>query len=189
METFTLDLGRSAWVRLLGRNPLVRISDRIEVISHGLAVIVLLIAIPIAGTFAATIRQERAATYEAQAISRHESTALAIEDAAFHSHANSQTFDVKARWVGANGLHVDTIAVADMVHAGDHVGIWVDSLGRHVDAPTPPDRAGTYAVGVATLSWLAFAAVAALALHGLRRTLNRARDREWDRDLESLADR
>ena len=81
-----------------------------------------------------------------------------------HFYANSQTFDVRARWVAENGLHVDTIAVADMVRAGEHVGIWVDSHGRHVDAPTPPGRAGTEAVGWATLSWLVLAGMVALAL-------------------------
>ena len=40
MQTFAIGLGRGWAVRLLGRNPLVRSSDRIEVMVLGLAVLV-----------------------------------------------------------------------------------------------------------------------------------------------------
>lgn len=189
VETFTLDLGRSWWARLLGRNPLVRGSDRIEAIVCAVMVMGLLGVMPVVGTFATAFREARASSYEQQAVSRHQTTALAVEDARLHAYANSQAFDVTARWVTASGLHVDTVAVADMVRSGERFGIWVDDSGQRVDPPTPPGHAATEAVGLAVLAWLTVAASAHLAVQGLRRRLNRARYVEWDRDLESLADR
>jgi hypothetical protein len=38
MQTFTLGLRRSWWIRVLGRNPLVRTSDRVEALVLALAV-------------------------------------------------------------------------------------------------------------------------------------------------------
>ena len=49
MQTFTIGLGRGWWVRLLGRNPLVRSSDRIEVMVLSLAVLLTVVAVPVAG--------------------------------------------------------------------------------------------------------------------------------------------
>lgn len=187
METFSLDLGLSWWRRLVGRNPLVRTSDRIEAMARALAVVVVLMAVPCVGAFATEIREARATSYELQAIDRHETAAVAVADSRLHSRANGQSFDVLARWVAEDGVHVDVVPVADVVRAGDHVGLWVDARGRRVDAPTPSGRASTEAVGWAVLSWSAVAATAALAVHGLRRRLTSARYLEWDRALEALA--
>ena len=52
MQTFTIGLGRDWWVRLLGRNPLVRSRDRIEVMVLSLAVLLTVVAVPIGGRLA-----------------------------------------------------------------------------------------------------------------------------------------
>lgn len=187
METFTLHLGR-AWVaRLLGRNPLVRNNDRLEMIAYLLAVTILLVSIPIAGAFATTIHEARTAVYEREALSRHETTAVAMTDARMHPDANGQTFDVNARWSAEDGRHVDVVDVVDVVRRGDQFTIWVDDRGRDVGAPSPPSRAAAEAVGWAALSWAAVAAVTALGLGGLHGCLRRIRDTEWDHDLRSLS--
>ena len=186
METFALDLGRSWGVRLVGRNPLVRNTDRLETFAYVLTVIILLIAIPVAGTLATATREARTAVYEREASSRHETTAVATTDARLHAGANSQTFDVSARWSADDGQHVDTVDVPDMVRRGDRFTIWVDDRGRDVGAPSPPSRAAKEAVGWAVLSWASVAALTALALRGLHCRLRRIRYIEWDRDLRSL---
>ena len=49
MQTFTIGLGRYWWMRALGRNPLVRRSDRVEALAVALAIVITVVATPIAG--------------------------------------------------------------------------------------------------------------------------------------------
>lgn len=186
METFTLDFGRSWRARLTGRNPLVRRSDRLETIAYLLAATILLVTIPIAGTFATSFREARTAVYEREALSRHETTAVAMTDARLHPDANRQTFDVSASWSADDGRHVDAVDVPDMVRRGDQFTIWVDDHGRDVGAPSPPSRAAAQAVGWAALCWGSVCAVTAAALVALHGRLRRIRAAEWDRDLRAL---
>jgi len=187
MDTFTLDWGRSSIVRLLGRNQLVRSSDRLETFAVALAAIAVLVAVPFAAAFGTSVKEARSLTYARQAVSRHETTAMALEDARLHVQLDSQTFDVKARWSAEDGIHVGTVSVPDVVRAGDRFDIWIDADGNNANSPTPPSRAATEAVGSAALSWIAVAAVAAAGVCVLRRMLDRARYADWDRDLNSLA--
>ena len=59
MQTFTIGLGRGWWVRLLGRNPLVRSSDRIEVMVLSLAVLLTVVAVPVAGAIGTSVYDAR----------------------------------------------------------------------------------------------------------------------------------
>jgi hypothetical protein len=45
MQTFTLGLRRIWWIRVLGRNPLVRTSDRVEALVLALAFLVIAVGI------------------------------------------------------------------------------------------------------------------------------------------------
>lgn len=187
MDTFTFNWGRSWAVRLLGRNQLVRSSDRLESFAVALAAIAVLVAVPFAAAFGTSVKEARSLTYARQEVSRHQITASAIADARLHAQLNRETFDVKARWFAADGIHVGTVSVPDVVRAGDRFDIWIDANGNFAEAPTPPSRAAAEAVGWAALSWIAVAAVAAAGVHALRRRLDRARYADWDRDLNSLA--
>ena len=79
MQTFTIGLGRSWWVRLLGRNPLVRTSDRIEVMVLALAVLLTVVAVPIAGAIGTSVYDAHTRVYAEEAQTRHQVTATAIE--------------------------------------------------------------------------------------------------------------
>jgi hypothetical protein len=52
VETFTIGLGDRWWSRVWSRNPLVRRTDRIEVMVLSLAVLLTVVAMPIAGRLA-----------------------------------------------------------------------------------------------------------------------------------------
>jgi hypothetical protein len=187
MDTFTLGWGRSWVVRLLGRNQLVRSSDRVESFAVALAVIVVAVAVPFAAAFGTSVKEVRSLTYARQEVSRHQTTASAIADARLHEQLNRESFDVKARWSAVDGVHVGTVSVPDMVRAGDRFDIWIDANGNAAEPPTPRSRAAAEAVGWAALSWIAVAAVVAAGVHALRRRLNIARYADWDRYLNSLA--
>ena len=90
MQTFTIGLGRHWWVRLLGRNPLVRSSDRIEVMVLSLAVLLTVVAVPIAGAIGTFVYDAHTRVYAEEAQTRHQVTATAIEDG--RSSCNPRAF-------------------------------------------------------------------------------------------------
>ncbi|SBS70434.1 putative conserved transmembrane protein [uncultured Mycobacterium sp.] len=187
MEWYTIGWGRTWLVRLFGRNELLRRSDRVEALVAMLAAIVVVVAIPVAAAFGTSVKENRAAVYAHQVLSRHETTAIAVGNATPHAHAYSQTFDVPARWAAAGAVHLATVPVPKMAHAGDQIPIWTDDSGGYAAPPTPTSYAATEAAGCAVLSWLAAAVVIAAGGYGLHYRLNRSRYAAWDRELKSLA--
>jgi hypothetical protein len=158
--------------RLLGRNRLVRNSDRWETFTVALAVIAVIVAVPVAATFGTAVKDALSSTYVLQqAVGRHEATAQALANARLHLKLNDKTFDVNARWSAEDGSRVCTMVVPNMVHAGDRFDIWVDGRGDYVDAPVPASRAATTAAGWAALSWIAVTAAVAAGVGALRRSL------------------
>ena len=85
MNTFTVRLPRWPIVRLFSRNPLVRASDRIEAVVLVLAVVVSLLAAPIAAAIGTAVHDARRHVYIGQAQTRHTVAATVIDDS--HSQA------------------------------------------------------------------------------------------------------
>ena len=79
MQTFTIGLGHRWWIQVFRRNPLVRRSDRIEVLVLGFAVLLTVVAIPVAGAIGTFVHDARTRVYAEEALTRHEVTATAIE--------------------------------------------------------------------------------------------------------------
>lgn len=186
MDTFTPTWGRGWVARLLGRNELVRRSDRMETLAAAVVASALLLAIPFVAAFGTAIKESRSLAYAEQAVARRQVSGTALTDARLHVLGGGQVFDVPTRWIADDGVHVDAVTVPDMVRAGESVDVWIDRNGNDVGAPTPSGRAATEAVGWAALSWIVLAAVSTAALFGLRRSMNRARYATWDRELLSL---
>ena len=187
VDTLTLDWGRGCVARLLGRNQLVRRSDRWEVLSVALVVSALLLAIPVVAALGTAIKESRSHAYAEQAITRQQTSGTALADARLHVLGDSQAFGGETGTLPDDGVHLGTVAVPDMVRVGDHVEVWIDRNGNHVGAPSPPGQAAAEAVGWAALSWIALAGVSTAGLFTLRRVLNRARYAAWDRELIALA--
>lgn len=184
----TFGVGRSWVVRLIGRHPLVRPSDRAEALSMLLAVVVAVLAIPMAGAVGTSVHEARAKFYSEQAASRHAVTATAMEDTAAVVQPDSVTFDVRARWNAFGTNHVETISWPIRAKAGDRETIWVDADGRHAPDPAAPGRAGLDAIGAAVSLWLGVAAAMATFAYAVRCRLERARFAAWDRELRSPTD-
>lgn len=187
MDTFTVDWGRTWWVRLLGRNSLVRSSDRLETCAAALAVIAVIVAIPFAAAFGSRVGDARFSAYVEQAHSRHHTGATALESATLHAQVYSESYTVRAQWAAAGSVHRGTVSAPDMVRAGDKFDIWVDDQGGLTSPPTPPSEAATEAVGWGVLVWSAGLLGCLVVLYGLHRRLNRARYADWDRELDALA--
>ncbi len=188
MHTFTFGAGRSWIVRLIGRHPLVRTSDRTEARFVLLAVVVAVLAIPLAGAVGTSVHDVRAKFYAEQAASRHTVTATAMEDTTTVVRPDAVSFDVRARWNAAGTSHIDTITWPKRAKAGDQEAIWVDAHGRQAPDPAAPGRAGLDATGAAVLLWLVVAAAIVTFGYALRSRLDKARFAAWDRVLQSPTD-
>jgi hypothetical protein len=180
MGWFTVAWWRWRLAQALGRNPLVRTSDRIEVALMALAVAIGLAAVPVAGAIGTAVHDGQSRIYAEEQLSRHKVAATATDDST--ARPKGQVAVVQARW-----------QVGDPENAGNYPvkygasnDIWVDRQGRHVSAPAPSWQAGADAVGAAVGFWLAVTAAATLLFGLIRRCLKRARYAGWNRDIASL---
>jgi hypothetical protein len=170
------------------RNPLVRTSDRIELLIIAIGVLIALVATACAGALGTAVHDARSRVYLAEAQTRHNVIATAIEDSTtvVGVDDNAAT-SVNARWHVDDTEHSDAFTMNRPVKTGDPLVIWVDGDGNRVDAPTPTSQAGVDAVGIAYAAWQ----TVALAVFGLvcwgRSRLDRRRISGWERDLRSLA--
>ena len=181
---------RGWWVlRALGRNPLVRGIDRLELFFVVLGVFVVLVAAACAGALGTAVHDARSRVYITQAQTRHTVTANAIDDSTIVLGADDNTATtVSARWQANGTEHTDSFTVAKAVKTGDPLKIWVDRNGNRVDAPTPTSQAGRDAVGVAYVAWQTVALAAAGLICWGRLRLDRRRDYAWEREIRCLID-
>lgn len=184
MDTFTLDPRRWRVARLCGRNPLLRRTDRIEALVLLVALVVTLIAVPVAGVVGAVTYEARDRVYTREAHERHRVTARVV-DARVEDLGLTV---VQAKWPGPTGERGGPLELAERAEAGGTVEIWVDRNGDPVVAPTPTWLAAGEAVGVAVVTALAAIMVMAALVAVVRSRLDRARDALWERDLELFAE-
>ena len=179
MDTFTVGLPR--WlVVLFRRNPLIRISDRIEALALVLVVVVSLLALPIGAAVGTAVYDSRSRLYAEQAQTQTQVTATVID-----SPARSDTITVRARWFAAGAEHTGAVEAQPTAKPGDSIDIWVDKDGSHVGPSVM--SAAEVAVAFALAIWLN-ATLASVALFmGTRAVLNRVRHAGWQHDFDQLA--
>ncbi|WP_246460508.1 Rv1733c family protein [Amycolatopsis jiangsuensis] len=176
-------------LRRLGvaRNPLVRRSDRVEGALAGVAVLIALLAIPLAVAFArADIASETAAS-DAQQRSRHQVTATVLTTAPQQqtslgdSAPIASTAQVNALWhVPGGAQRTGPVTVpSSAATEGATTAIWLDRTGRQTTAPLTHTDAVTNGVLVATFTWLCAAGVLAGAFWAARRVLDHRRATRW----------
>ena len=176
MQTFTIGLGRGWWVRLLGRNPLVRSSDRIEVMVLSLAVLLTVVAVPIAGAIGTFVYDAHTRVYAQEAQTRHQVTATPIEDGTVVTQPKSLSFTARATWTVVGRDHPEIFIWSDRVKAVDQKSIWVNADGAKVGPPSSSSDAAADAVGIAINVGLGVAAASAGLLYVVRRGLDHRRD-------------
>jgi hypothetical protein len=178
------------WVlRGFGRNPLVRGSDRLELLIIALGFLVFLVAAACAGALGTAVHDARSRVYVAQAQTRHTVIARAIDDSTIILGVDDYAATrVNARWQVNGIVRTGSFTWVGAVKTDDPLRIWVDDNGDRVDAPTPTSQAGMDAAGVAYAAWQTVTlAVAGLVCWG-RSRLERRRDSAWERAIRSLVD-
>lgn len=183
METFTLDPRRWQVAHVFGHNPLLRRTDRIEALVVLVALVLTLLAVPVAGVVGAVTYGARERVYTREAHERHRVTAR-VADARLEDLGVTV---VQAKWPGPDGERRGTLELTEHAQAGGTVEIWVDRNGEPVVAPTPTWLAAGEAVGVAVVTALTATLVMAALVAVFRSRLDRVRDTLWERDIELFA--
>ena len=185
METFTVRLPRwPVLLRLAGRDPLVRTTDRIEALVFVLAVAVSLLAAPIAAAAGTAIYDASRHVYAEQAHSRHTVTATVTDIPRQILQTGMTT--VSARWTATGAEHTGAVKVPSAANAGDTFEIWVDGNGAQVPAPVPTSRAAAEAAMGALVIWICTTAIAATLFNVTRAVCDRIRFTRWQHGLQNL---
>jgi hypothetical protein len=186
MESFVIR--RTMWpvLRLFGRNPLIRTSDRIEAIVVTLAALAVIFAAACAEALGTAVHDARAQMYTEQAETRHPIVAVAVEDSKKTATPETTASTVYARWKVNGANHTGVLSWDDDVSAGDLIQIWVDAGGNRVGQPSPISRAGTDAVSVAIVTWLSVVLAVTGAVCAVRVQTSRTRDAQWEREIRRL---
>ena len=187
VDAFTLRLPR--WpilLRLLGRDPLVRTTDRIEALVFVLAVVVSLLAAPITAAVGTAVYDSSRHIYAEQANTRHTVTATVTDVPVSQQILRTGTPTVPARWTAAGTEHTGTVKAPSTAKTGDTIEIWVDDNGAQVPAPTPTSRAAAEAAMGALVIWIIVAAFAAILFTVTRAACDRIRFTGWQHDFESM---
>jgi len=176
-------------LRACRRHPLVRGTDRLELLIIALGILVVLISAACAGALGTAVHDARSRVYGAQAQTRHTVTATATKDSTLVLRVDDSTATrVNARWQVNGAEHTGTLNWDHAVKTGDPLTIWVDRNGHRVDAPAPTSQAGADAVGVAYAAWQTVVLAVAGLVCWSRSRLDRRRDSAWERDIRCLID-
>jgi hypothetical protein len=178
---------RRKWISVvMGRNPLVRVSDRLQALVLALVFAAAVAVVPLAISAGTAVNGAVIQLQAEEAQTRHAVTATVIDHSIATVDRLSLIETALARWRVGGVEHVGTIKVDQATSAGQNMSIWVDGLGGQVAPPTPASLAGVAAVVASAAIWIVVMAVvvglAALACLGL----NRRRSAGWDREWRSL---
>ena len=186
MDTFTVRLPRwPVLLRLAGRDPLVRTTDRIEALVLVLAVVVSLLAAPITAAVGTAVYDSSRQAYAEQSHTRY-TVAATVTDVPATQIVRTGTTTVSARWTAVGAEHTGAVKAPSTAKSGDPVEIWVDNTGEQVPAPTPTSRAAVEAATGALVIWICVAAIAATLFTVTRAVCDRIRFTGWQHDLDSL---
>jgi hypothetical protein len=188
MDSFDMGVGHCWIIRAFGRNPLVRLSDRVEALWTLTVIVAVLGFVPVAGAVGTAVHETRCDVYEKQAADRHLISATAVEDSLLTFESVRVAATARVRWQVGNADHTEIRFVDPDTKAGDRLPIWVDGSGNEVSAPPAGSQATRDAALAAIGCWMGFATVAAALSAGVRRWLCRVRARAWDRDFFVLVD-
>ena len=187
MQTYTLTMG--SWLRRLGaRNPLVRVSDRVEATAIFVALIAAVLVMPVAGAVGTATYDGRVHAFAAERSSVHEVEATAMRDTSVTRLPYESSFLTPLQWQFAGQTHTDMFSTQRYMRVGERTSIFVDAAGDRTEPPRTHKDAAVDAVMVALGLWAAVAGAGAGAWALLRLRLNRVRYAAWDRGLRDLAD-
>lgn len=179
--------GRLRWyLRALGFHPLVRTVDRLEALTVLGVLVAGLFASPVAVSAGTVVHDASLRTAEQQAQSRHSVQAVVVAGIGALTELDTPAY-VRAQWREGTQMRTESVVGPATIRPGDHMTVWVDNSGKVVSAPLRADDAALTATAAAVSFWISIVTCGALVAYLIRRGLDRARHRAWDRELFVLA--
>ncbi|MEV4238810.1 hypothetical protein ACIBJI_21960 [Nocardia sp. NPDC050408] len=166
----------------------MRLSDRVEALVWLFAVIVMLVAVPVAGAAgtagytaaASRIRVENATKVAVPATITTKPVRIVTVDA---YGSTTERFDATVRWNQNDRSGTTTSEVPDKSAPGDAVRVWLDGNGKVTTPPVRPINAANSGIGIGTTVLAVIWSGAALLGYGtgslMRIRRYAALDREW----------
>lgn len=179
---------RLRWqLRALGRNPLVRASDRLEALAVLGVLVIAILAAPFAAhvgdlTYDASMR-----TVAEQSRDRHAVAATVVVGSTGMPADFENSSLVRAQWQEGSQLRTEQVVSPTTLEVGAPLTIWLNGSGKVVAAPLSAFDAKVNSVGLTWTVWTAAVACSALVAFLLRKGLDRSRARAWERELRLLA--
>ncbi|QXV56494.1 hypothetical protein [Amycolatopsis sp. TNS106] len=179
----------------VGRNPLVRLSDRVEAALVIGLVLLALLAIPFAVAMGSEAYDAGLRRAGEESANRHEATAVLVADAPpaqvrFDGVPVEETVKVHARWTVPGGpVREGVVTVDPGLATGDEIPIWLDAKGNAVDAPVARADAVGQGVGVGVAFWLVCVMLLTSVFLAGRSMLGRLRDAGWEREWRRASEK
>ncbi|MDG4669372.1 hypothetical protein [Mycobacterium sp. 236(2023)] len=171
------------WWRHIASNPLVRGTDRLEVLLTAVGVAAALVAT----VFALGVGQSSYATQlqivRADAYDRHAVQAQVVDGSHGVAADSDAPQKVRVEWLDGAQQRFAEVMSPGTVTRGAAMTVWLDDAGSVVDRPRTAQDAKLFAAGTAFVVWLVSMAFVALLIVLGRRLLNICRMRAWEREL------
>lgn len=178
----------SLFTHLFRKHPLIRGCDRVDAAARLMGCLAAIAMLSVAGAIGTAVHDATLRTHQEQVRTRHEVNAVATEKSHVTGRRHSDTVFVPAQWTSDGVPRRETVTYGTSVAAGERLSIWVDSSGRHVDAPLARETATSRAIGAAVLSWVACVIFVFLLVSSVGRRIDKARARQWDTEFKALTE-
>lgn len=171
-----------------GRNPLVRLGDRVEAALLMLLVAGALLTIPFAAAFGSDTHAAQSARAAVERTTHHQATAVSLDPAPNQAYSTegagalADQTTVAAAWSDAHGMrHTGQVTADAGSPAGTRVPVWLDERGELTTEPLSPATTVADGVFAAILLWVGVTGTLALLYLVARLLLDRRRMAAWDR--------
>lgn len=175
------------YLRVFGRNALIRRSDRLEALSILAVVAGALFAIPTAVHVGSVSYESTMRIVNEQARDRHSVDAIVVTGSTGMSADLGGPAFVRVQWSEGTRLRTEQVVSPGIVEAGAPLTVWLNSRGQVVAAPLTAADAKVNSVAVSGTVWAMTAVFGALAALAIRLGLDRSRARAWEREIHLLA--
>ncbi|MFC9896436.1 hypothetical protein ACFVMC_22340 [Nocardia sp. NPDC127579] len=173
-------------------NPLMRASDRCEILVRIVAVLLVLLAVPVAGA-AGTASYDNAATrIAAENATKMAAPAIVVESPAplpaplNRSGDSLDLYTAPVRWTWQDRPGTGTVEVPGTAAPGDEVRVWLGPDGNPVPAPLPSSSAATAGIGTALTMLCALWGAALALVCGTAWLLGARRGATWAREWRAI---
>ncbi|ASR35937.1 hypothetical protein BAY61_14025 [Prauserella marina] len=175
-----------------GRNPLVRLSDRVESAALVAAVVIPLLALPFVAAVGSDSYAREIAVAQQQQRTRHEVEAVLLTDAPATQRntgtaGTGPTVSARAEWSLPDGSRrTGMVPARAAAPAGTTVEIWLDETGRPVPPPMSRGVIAWNAFAVSLTVWIGVVLLSGLLFVALRHALDRGRYHRWQSEWSAF---